>query len=741
MDTNEFKSLLDEDSSDRANRILNFPEYVEVFSEDPKRRSRNSVQYIRDALDHFGREEVEVYNQETSRLTAFDSQLDRESPLIGLEQTQQDFYSTIDSLAGRDRPDKFILLHGPNGSGKTTFIESLIGALEAYSQEPEGHLYRFNWVFPTDDVKSGNTSLGFVGEQEDTGEGYAHLDSEKIQSKIPGQLSDHPLLVLPEDIRAKFLESAFDSPEDIPKHLKKGGLNPANKEIFQSLLLSYDGELEEVLKHVQIERWTISQRYRRGAAIIEPQLHVDANVQQVTLDENYKALPSDLQHLDLSRVRGDLAEGNRGVVAFEDFKKRQQGMNHYLMGTIEDGQVRVENQTLQLDCLFIATANETNLRKWRRKSPNFYSMRGRMELIGMPYLVDYRREQEVYDQVLEETNFDKHIAPYTTRLAALWAVTTRLEAPDSACQEMDNISEGAAEAIVRLDGAEKADLYAEGTTPSGVAPEVRKEIKSRLPELVRKTRQTADEGMFHGASPREMKTLLQHVLRTMDGSCFTPLRLLEAIEDAIDDPDRQPNLDETPHYGSGAKLVAKSKQRYLEWLETDLMSALDYVEQHRFDDLFEEYIEHVQHFVEDEKVYDRITDSYKDPDENLMQEIEEIINPTTDTTRFRDGVMNQLAAYKLEHENVDEIDYRKVFPEYFRMFRQSILKKKRESIYQSYKNTLEYISDGNNSLTPSEVSEAKETLENLKEEHGFCDRCLRESVGLLVEKWEVELDE
>ena len=66
------------------------------------------------------------------------------------------------NFAREGRVNKLILLHGPNGSAKSTFIGCLMRAMEHYSRQPEGALYRFNWVFPTESVAK--KGIGFGGE-------------------------------------------------------------------------------------------------------------------------------------------------------------------------------------------------------------------------------------------------------------------------------------------------------------------------------------------------------------------------------------------------------------------------------------------------------------------------------------------------------------------------------------------------------------------------------------------------
>ena len=56
-------------------------------------------------------------------------------------------------------------------------------------------------------------------------------------------------------------------------------------------------------------------------ATIEPQMAVDARIQQLTADKSLAALPA-LQHTSLYQPTG-LASANRGLLEFSDFLKRR----------------------------------------------------------------------------------------------------------------------------------------------------------------------------------------------------------------------------------------------------------------------------------------------------------------------------------------------------------------------------------------------------------------------------------
>src|SRR5207302_889138 len=103
-------------------------------------------------------------------------------------------------------PNRLILLHGPNGSAKTTFISCLGRALEDYSNHEVGALYRFNWIFPAQ--KSTKSGIGFGGKDgADPADTFAYLPDELIDARLTDELRDHPLLLIPQPKREEMVKA------------------------------------------------------------------------------------------------------------------------------------------------------------------------------------------------------------------------------------------------------------------------------------------------------------------------------------------------------------------------------------------------------------------------------------------------------------------------------------------------------------------------------------------------------
>ncbi|HEY0708532.1 MAG TPA: serine protein kinase PrkA, partial [Polyangia bacterium] len=387
-------------------------------------------------MDHYGTETVRSPRGPVTRWKLFDCPFDEgKDRLIGQEEVQGAVYRLVSNFAREGRTTRLVMLHGPNGSAKSTLVTCLQRALEHYSTLDEGALYRFNWIFPAQKVS--RTGIGFSGgAAESVGalDSYAMLDDELIEAKIVDELRDHPILLLPKESRKALFEERAALLGDgfrPARQLTSGDLSHRNRQIFEALLSSYHGDITKVLRHVQVERFFVSRRYRQAVATVEPQLAVDARSRQLTMDRSLSSLPPALQSLTLYEVQGELVDGNRGVLDFADLLKRPLESFKYLLGTVEQGRVSLDVAVLEVDTVFLASSNEGYLSAFK-ELPEFQSFKGRIELVRAPYLLDYRQEQEIYQGHINQFSSavaDKHVAPHVAWVTALWAVLTRMRKP------------------------------------------------------------------------------------------------------------------------------------------------------------------------------------------------------------------------------------------------------------------------------------------------------------------------
>lgn len=765
---NESQQLLEDVASEvredfEANRrIMSFPQFLEAFAEHPRRHARNSVQYLRDTFLYYGRETKPLVWGEVTHFGLFDAPFDEgRDRLVGQAQAQEHVFRLVDNFVREGRINKLILLHGPNGSAKSTLIETIMRSLEHYSSTEEGALYRFNWIFPNEKLADGG-SIGFGGYRARTVdssqlESFAFLDDEDVDAKIASDLKDHPLFLIPEKQRQRLLHDHIpdsivpteeldsdgirrrlddrddrDGDDDsvpfaLSEYILRGNLSHTNRQIFDALLTAYRGDFEKLLRHVQVERFFISRRYRRGAITVEPQMRVDAGLRQLTVDRSLKALPVSLQNQTIFEPFGDLVDGNRGLIEYDDLFKRHPDYNKYLLSTSEKARVSLENRILHLDAVLMATANEDYLDAFKQ-SADYASFKGRVELVRVPYLLDYTVEELIYAEQIKSVNFIKRIAPHTTFVASLWAVLTRLKRPDA-----NDYDSSIRDVIAKLTPLEKADLYARGKVPSDIGPERARELKAVVPDMMEEGEETAEYEGRYGASPREMKMILLNASQNDKYPTLSPLAVFEELRELVKDASVFPFLQMKPDgaYHRHDDFIDVVRERYLDMIDVEIRSAMGLVEEDQYEELFGRYMDHVSQSLKGEKVYNQITGNYEEPDEELMAEIEDTITIEEDPEDFRRSLISSIAAYSIDHPT-KSVDYRKIFPTIFEALQEAFFGERHRQIRRIEENLLTYFEGDEETLSSSELESVETTLTNLKQRYGYCDDSVREAVAFLL---------
>ncbi|MCA9698958.1 MAG: serine protein kinase PrkA, partial [Myxococcales bacterium] len=464
-------------------RLLSFDEWFQLLLESPKVHARNSAQYVRDALEHFGRQEVRTPQGTTNRFGLFDRDYDEASRLVGQERAQNQLYEVLDGFCRLGRIDSLILLHGPNGSAKSTLLECLQAGLEAYSNTEAGLLYRFAWVFPTRE-QGGGGGIGFGARtlRDALGnDSFARLGNDGIESRLTDENKDHPIYLLPVPARQALLDELLgDDPDFVVSWtIRNGELSARNRKIFDALLNAYQGDLHKVYQHVQVERLYLSRTYRSGLVDVEPKQTVDARSFPVTGDRAFSHLPPSVAGQVLYGTQGDLIDAQRGVLNFSDLLKRPYEHYKYLLTATESARVVLDHLLLGLDTVFTGSANDINLLEFRAlRSAEYQSFRARLDLISVPYLLDYRVERKIYQEQVGDMLRGVHIAPHVPRILALWGVMTRLRRPDPK-KYPDKLQK----ALEKLTPLDKADLYAYGRVPEGLSSEEARELLAAVPDM------------------------------------------------------------------------------------------------------------------------------------------------------------------------------------------------------------------------------------------------------------------
>ncbi|MFB6351320.1 MAG: serine protein kinase PrkA, partial [Bradymonadaceae bacterium] len=320
------------------------------------------------------------------------------------------------------------------------------------------------------------------------------------------------------------------------------------------------------------------------------------------------------------------------------------------------------------------------------------------------------------------------LAPHTMYVAALWAVLTRMKRPDATKYD-DSIQD----IISQLTPLEKADLYARGQVPEDVGPEQARELKSAIADLREEDAGTSEYEGRRGASPREMKMILLNASQNDSFPTLSPLAVFEELSELIKDPSVFPFLQQDPDgpYHRHDDFIDTVRDRYLTIIDSEIRGAMGLVEEGQYEDLFGRYIDHINAWLKGEKVYNEITGQREEPDEELMEDVEETIDLQEDVEEYREDLISSIAAYSIDNPD-EEVEYREIFPNIFEAMSESFYEQRQEQIRDIEENMLAYFEGDEQNLSSSEIETVENTIETLREKYGYEDAYTQEAVAFLL---------
>jgi predicted Ser/Thr protein kinase len=718
----------------RNRRVMSFAQYLELVLAEPRRQLRSSPQYLVDCFDHYGTSTVTYPWGEVRRFHMFDAPwANGDAKLFGQEAVQNAVYRALRGFVQDGIPSRVVLLHGPNGSAKSTFVRCLGQGVEHYSTLDEGAIYRFNWIFPSQ--KSGRGGIGFGdgrAPSSDAADTFAFLPDDAIDARLGDELRDHPLLLIPTVDRARLIEQALagvPGPEFVVSdYLRNGSLSPKNRTIFEALLASYQGDYLKVLRHVQVERFYVSHRYRLGWVTVEPQMSVDATERQITADRSLAALPPSLQSIALYEYGGEVVGANRGMLEFDDLLKRPLEAYKYLLTTVERGAMAMASATLLLDVVFIGSCNDIHLAAFR-EIPDFQSFKGRIELVRVPYILDVRHEQALYQQRLREASGERHIAPHTSYVLALWAVLTRMRKP-----QVDRFPSTAADVISKLNPLHKAELYAFGTLPEDLPGDRVKELVPLIKDLWHESETyPIYEGRI-GASPREMQSVILATVASPRTTYVSPLTALDEITELCKQTGLYDFLRQDVQPGGfhdHRALIDVVRGRLLDKIDDEVRAALGLIEESEYQRVFDRYVTHVTHWTRKEKVRNPTTGRMDDPDEGLMREVESTLEAPGRAEDFRQGLIAKIGAWSIDHRG-EKLVPATIFPDLVKRLRDAYYERHKKAIGRGVTDLMTLLAGYDSNLSAESLARAQKAEQALIERFGYIRESARELIAALV---------
>ena len=576
-----------------------FEEYLEIVAKNPA-VTRTAFQRLYDMILSHGWEEYTDNKKKVLRYRFFtDPEICGKDCIYGLDIPLMKFVNILKAAAQKYGPERrVLLLHGPVGSSKSTIVRLLKAGLERYSKTPEGALYTFSWLIPSE------------------------LSIHREEELLPCPMHEEPLRLVPEGLRREVL-GMFDSPAPIEV---SGDLCPACRYVYQALLRKYGSDWLKILQHVRVRRLVLSEKDRVGIGTFQPKDEKNQDSTELTGDINYRKIAEYGSDSDPRAFNfdGEFNIANRGLVEFIEVLKLDVAFLYDLLGASQEHKIKPKkfSQT-DIDEVIIGHTNEPEYRKLQNNE-FMEALRDRTAKIDVPYITKLDEEIQIYRRDFNPNKIrGKHIAPHTIEMAAMWAILTRLEEPRKP----------------NLTLIQKLKLY-NGKSLPGFTEDNIKELR----------KETKREGM-EGISPRYIQDKLSNALVSDKGEgCVNPFMVLNELESGLRHHSLITNEDQRKTY---SELLGVVKQEYEDVAKNEVQRAIS-ADEEAIRKLCANYIDNVKAYTQKEKVKNKYTGQDEEPDERLMRSIEEKIDiHESRKDDFRREIMNYIGALAVEGKNFD----------------------------------------------------------------------------------------
>jgi serine protein kinase len=614
-----------------------FREYFELVTANPRLAALSHAR-ICDMILAEGTEKIaEGTRDEITRYNFFSNEL------FGIEESIGKIVEYFKSAAQRlEVRKRILLLMGPVGGGKSTIVTLLKRGLEDWTRAGGGAVYGIK--------------------------------------DCP--MHEEPLHLIPLELRP-----------EIEKHYGlyiEGELCPQCRYNLEHV---YNGKHEDVL----VKRIVFSEKDRIGIGTFAPSDPKSQDITELTGSIDLSTIGEIGVESDPRAYRfdGELNIANRGMMEFIEILKVDEKFLYSLLTLSQEQNIKTGRFALiYADEVIMSHTNENEYNAFvgNRKSE---ALQDRIIMIKVPYNLKVTQEERIYDKLLKQSQALRniHLAPNTLKIAAMFAIMTRLEEPKKA----------------NVDIAKKMKLY-DGEDVEGFKSKDVRELKE----------ETVREGM-DGISPRYIINRLSNALVRDNITCINPIDALRAIKDGFDQHTGI-TPDERERY---LNMIALARREYDNISKTEVQRAFVYSFEEMARNMCNSYLDNVEAYCNKEKIKDPITEEELEPDERLMRSIEEQIGISENAKNtFRQEILIRISSYSRKGKAFEYNSHERL--------KEAIEKK----IFADLKDVVK-ITTSAKTPDADQLRRINEVVDRLVSDHGYCPVCANELlsyVGTLLSR-------
>ncbi len=383
------------------------------------------------------------------------------------------------------------------------------------------------------------------------------------------------------------------------------------------------------------------------------------------------------------RFDGELNIANRGIMEFVEMLKTDEKFLYVLLTLSQEQNIKTGRfSMIYADEVVVSHTNEHEYQSFvgNKKSE---ALQDRIILVKVPYNLRASDEVKIYEKLLKQSALQNvHIAPYTLRIASIFAILTRLEQSKKAGMSL-------MKKLKLYDGEDIEDFQ-------------QKDIKELQEEAVR-------EGM-DGISPRYVINRLSSALVKQNTTCINPIDALRALRDGLDQH-TSITREERERY---LNFIQEARKEYDEMAKKEVQRAFVYSYEESARTLLNNYLDNVEAYCNKTKLRDPMTDEEMEPDEQLMRSIEEQIGITENAKKsFREEILIRISSLARRGQTFEYTSHERL--------KEAIEKK----LFADLRDIVK-ITTSTRTPDKEQLRKINDVVNRLMTEHGYCHVCANE---------------
>lgn len=485
---------------------ISFLEFAQHAREQPERAMRNIFQYLNDVVYHYLEKKKGEYDPDTLFVEGIDKPFFTDN--IFLEQFLTSFVHNL----SRGQENRFFVLDGDPGSGKSRFVNVILSRAEQYSQVPEGVRYETLWRLQ-------------------------HQGAEPID--IPCPHHDSPFLAIPRNIRKGFIEKLIGDHAKSKSLLSKAGyswlLSQEPCSICESIssALQHKGhDLTSIMGMVWAKPYVLNRKLSQGISVYNPgdDVKIDDVIKNEQLENKLNEFFGGSPKINYYYSR--LAQTNNGILLLMDLQGANAQRLAKLHSIISDETHRAIDLEEHTKAAFFITRNP-RMKNDSNKDLEFTeekAFKDRAIAFPVKYLLNHKREFDLYHSQYGK-DLRHGILPGIIEAFAKTIVSSRI----------NNMRSDAVHGIIGS-VADKYKMYSDpnyvllrmeifaGSLPSWMSEDDKKRFtKEKIKEIVEEFPEDGTKGISGRDANHYLMTLLNERNRILQKDAHTPMGMTTLV--------------------------------------------------------------------------------------------------------------------------------------------------------------------------------------------------------------------